>query len=227
VRNERGWRTIDEGWQSIQPPPEDPEALQDLIRRWKDVFRHYQWGDIGVLLTGRLDRRKVRWAWPDIPRIPGQLLDNIDRAARALAPQVLTAAKPVGGVPAADEDWLTASEAVERAEANGLSLTLPRLSKLAAAGEVRKRPPKRPGNHQLEVEWNSVAGRLTRKPARGERTNRRGRRGRKGGKRKAKKPPAHKTPGDTDKEIAQRIQEAHAQKCQREADEEKRHRPLG
>ena len=78
--------------------------------------------------------------------------------------------RPEEGVPARaeateqGEEWLPASEAVERAERLHLpAVTLPWLSKSANGSGVRTRRREQPGRHKLEVEWNSLAGHLTRK----------------------------------------------------------------
>jgi hypothetical protein len=111
VRNAQGYRPLAEGWQTLDPPPEDPEALLALIRCWQRVFEHYGWGEIGVRslqwVGGALQVRYgwvevVPWHWPDIPRIPPEVLDDVERAARALMPQGLAqpaqdATPPPGG----------------------------------------------------------------------------------------------------------------------------------
>jgi hypothetical protein len=63
------------------------------------------------------------------------------------------------------EEWLPASEALARADVVGHPITLPQLSKLATSGKVKSRPRTLPGKHQLEVEWNTLAGHLLREAA--------------------------------------------------------------
>jgi hypothetical protein len=64
----------------------------------------------------------------------------------------------------ARQEWIPATEAVERAERTGYTITQAWLSRLpkAAQAQVGTRPREQPGNHKLEVEWNSLAGYLTR-----------------------------------------------------------------
>jgi hypothetical protein len=76
-------------YKPLEPTPDDPKALHDLVRHWRAVFRHYQWGSNGVFpfehpLCGWLDRRSTRWAWPEVPEISPELLGNLEKAARAL-----------------------------------------------------------------------------------------------------------------------------------------------
>jgi hypothetical protein len=86
------------------------------------------------------------------------------------------------------EEWLPASEAVKRAEAAGFPITLSRLSKLSERADVRKRPRTLRGNHQLEIEWNSLSGYLLRRAS-----------GKQPG---GKKTPAEPSDGEFDEEVA-------------------------
>jgi hypothetical protein len=97
----------------------------------------------------------------DLFRIDDTLLDDLRKAAEGLF-----AKSPEGG-PAGDcaEEWLPASEAVERAEGAGFPITLSWLSRPPRKSGVRTRPRVMEGNHQLEVEWNSLAGYLMREKA--------------------------------------------------------------
>jgi hypothetical protein len=63
------------------------------------------------------------------------------------------------------EEWLTATRAVERAEAVEYALSLSLLNKYATKGKRKARQPPLNGNHKLEVEWNSLAGHLLRTKA--------------------------------------------------------------
>jgi hypothetical protein len=64
---------------------------------------------------------------------------------------------------AAAEEWLPATEAVDRVEKGGGSITLKWLTQDAAKHGVRTRPSQLPGRHKVEVEWNSLAGYLLRR----------------------------------------------------------------
>jgi hypothetical protein len=78
---------------------------------------------------------------------------------------VLDARRPRTVKPAEHhEEWVPASEAVERAKRAGFGITPPWLSKYAEKNGVRTRPRQGPGNHRSEVEWNSLAGYLLRNP---------------------------------------------------------------
>jgi hypothetical protein len=97
-RNDRGRQTLDEAWQTLNPRPENPEALQALICGWLRVFSHSGWGKVGVLpyrhpLLGWLDRRETAWSWPDVPSIPASYLDEVAEAARRLTREVPRVAK--------------------------------------------------------------------------------------------------------------------------------------
>jgi hypothetical protein len=105
VPTDRGRATLEKTWQTLSVPPEDREALLALIHGWLRIFEHYQWGKAGVFPCfvprfGWLDWRKVRWRWPDAPPVPAQYLDDIERAAGLLVPQVLP---PVPGDNAGDQ----------------------------------------------------------------------------------------------------------------------------
>jgi hypothetical protein len=79
-----GCGTLEHSWQNLQPPARDPEAMQALVRCWRQVLEHYNWR---LFIPGeRPHRGKVPWVWPDVPPIPAQLLNDMERAARALAP---------------------------------------------------------------------------------------------------------------------------------------------
>jgi hypothetical protein len=59
-----------------------------------------------------------------------------------------------------DEQWMAANMAVARAEKASLPVSLSWLSRSAQKHGVKTRPQQMPGNHKLEVEWNSLAGYL-------------------------------------------------------------------
>jgi hypothetical protein len=67
--------------------------------------------------------------------------------------------------PGAREEWLPAARAVELAQRADLSVTLDWLSRRSRRSGVRTRPRELPGNHQLEVDWYSLAGYLAKKKA--------------------------------------------------------------
>jgi hypothetical protein len=71
------------------------------------------------------------------------------------------------GKATADEEWLPASAAVERAEQSGHTITLKWLTRDAAKHGVKIRRRQLPGRHKVEAEWNSIAGYLLR-PTRSE-----------------------------------------------------------
>jgi hypothetical protein len=68
----------------------------------------------------------------------------------------------------ARKTWMPARQAVERAEKAGFTVSLPWISKHAGKNGVETRPRQLPGNHRLEVEWNSLAGYLLNKMAEGD-----------------------------------------------------------
>jgi hypothetical protein len=57
---------------------------------------------------------------------------------------------------ASPEEWLPATEAVERAEKSGHPVGLKWLTQDAHKHEVRIRPRQQPGRHRKEVEWTSL-----------------------------------------------------------------------
>ncbi len=65
----------------------------------------------------------------------------------------------VGLTTAANEEWVPALRAVERAEQSGHPITLKWLTQNSPKHGVRLRPCKQ-GRHHKEVEWNSLAGHL-------------------------------------------------------------------
>jgi hypothetical protein len=58
------------------------------------------------------------------------------------------------------DEWLPASKAVEQAQKAGYKVGLDWITRSAAKYGVRTRGRQLPGNHRLEVEWNSLAGHL-------------------------------------------------------------------
>jgi hypothetical protein len=90
VRTDKGWTTLCRPQQPFKPPPHQARDLRAVVTGWRDIFRHYQWGE-GVYLgrhpmMGWLDRRKTQWAWPDVPLISKSLLDVVEQAAQRLLP---------------------------------------------------------------------------------------------------------------------------------------------
>jgi hypothetical protein len=78
----------------------------------------------------------------------------------------LTNAGQAGGeTTAGGEEWLTAGEAVERANKAGISISLSWLTRDAKNRGVKVRAAVLPGRHRQEVEWNSLAGCLLRRAA--------------------------------------------------------------
>jgi hypothetical protein len=63
------------------------------------------------------------------------------------------------------DEWMPASKAVERAQRAGLPAELSGLIRSPEKHGVKTRPRQLPGNHRLEVEFNSYAGYLARKKA--------------------------------------------------------------
>jgi hypothetical protein len=125
------------------------------------------------------------WQPPDgrpMPEIDPQVLYTLDWAAVKLFQTVGVEPKPPrpeqapaleirldlaernrgGQEDVLHEEWVPASVAVERAEEANHPITLPRLSKLRKQGKIKTRPRTQPGNHRLEVEWNSLSGYLLR-----------------------------------------------------------------
>jgi hypothetical protein len=88
------WVPNDLGWQTIETCADDPPALKELVHSWQALFRHYEWGDMGVFITGKLDRRKTRWAWPDVPPLSKALLERLETAARSLSTSACPPASP-------------------------------------------------------------------------------------------------------------------------------------
>jgi hypothetical protein len=81
------WIPTSIGWKSVEATAEDPPALGNLVPLWETVFRHYEWGRMGVTPHGKLDRRPGRptWSWPGVPAIPEDLLNALETSARSLA----------------------------------------------------------------------------------------------------------------------------------------------
>jgi hypothetical protein len=73
-------------YELIQPGPNDPPEVAEIIDGWLAVRDHYGWGKTFVYPNGELDRRKVQWEWPGVPDIDGTLLDTLESAARRLVP---------------------------------------------------------------------------------------------------------------------------------------------
>jgi hypothetical protein len=71
-----------------------------------------------------------------------------------------TAPEPPVVTAPAQEEWLSFSEAVERAAQAEHTITLPWLNRSAHKHGVRTRPRQKPGNHRQEVEWHSLAAYL-------------------------------------------------------------------
>jgi hypothetical protein len=83
----------------------------------------------------------------------------IRAVAKAVAEGAVAAAPPVAPAgPPAEEDWMPARKAVERANREGVAITLPTVSKWKANGMpgLKTRGPTRPGRHRWEVEYNSL-----------------------------------------------------------------------
>jgi hypothetical protein len=94
---------------------------------------------------------KVVDTWPPLP----DELKNDPPAEEQVSLEV----EPIG---ATREEWLSATDAVERAEKAGYPITLKWLTKDAPKYGVKTRPRQLPGRHRVEVEWNSLAGCLLR-----------------------------------------------------------------
>src|SRR4029077_17273809 len=65
---------------------------------------------------------------------------------------------------AVNEEWIPASKAVEKAEQGGHPITLRWLTKNASKKGVRIRECQQLGRYHKEVEWNSLAGYLLKRP---------------------------------------------------------------
>jgi hypothetical protein len=70
----------------------------------------------------------------------------------------------VGSTRAANEEWIPASKAVEKAEQSGHPIKLKWLTQNSPRHGVRVRPCQQKGRHYKEVEWNSLAGYLLKQP---------------------------------------------------------------
>jgi hypothetical protein len=127
---------------------------QELLHSAHEAARWY------ASFDGDLDDDRAAWC---------HLKDLEDRVWADLIPlgRIADVAYAREGADSPEEydDWLPASEAVEQAAASGHPITMSTLSKLARKGQVRARPWTRPGPHQLEVEWNTLAGYLLRRAA--------------------------------------------------------------
>jgi hypothetical protein len=121
--------------------------------------------------SGYAKRASGQWCLPPLGTRLGEKvmpdftfwLGRLEGAVAALEP-----GHPDPDNPGENEEWVPATVAVERAEKAGRSITLPWLSKSAAKCGVRTRPRKLKGRHQLEVEWNSLAGYLLSRDSRNQ-----------------------------------------------------------
>jgi hypothetical protein len=110
----------------------------------------------------------------EVPKPPGLMAPRaaleflavcVGRCAEQLGPIIPTSPPGSPRPDGEDEEWLPASAAVNRAERAGYQVGLSWLSRFAEKRGVKTRPRQLTGNHKLEVEWNSLAGYLTRKKA--------------------------------------------------------------
>ena len=80
------------------------------------------------------------------------------KAIRSVATTVTGRGTAVREERPADEDWMPARKAVDRARQEGLPITLPTALKWRQAGKpgLKTRDPTLPGRHRWEVEYNSL-----------------------------------------------------------------------
>jgi hypothetical protein len=96
---------------------------------------------------------KVVDSWPPLPE---ELKPPTEASAAEM--EVLSGTLP------AQEEWLPASQAVERAEQQGHPISLKWLTQNARKHGVRIRRRQLPGSHKREVQWPSLAACLLKRP---------------------------------------------------------------
>jgi hypothetical protein len=94
------------------------------------------------------------------PPVPEELTPPVEASAEE---QEKEAPLDVSSTLPAKEEWLPATEAVERAEQKGFSVNIKWLTQDSPRHGVRIRKRQQPGRHKKEVEWTSLAGYLLKK----------------------------------------------------------------
>jgi hypothetical protein len=112
-----------------------------------ESFRHY-------LLNWLAD--KIVDTWPPLPE---ELKEPREASEAEVRPSE-------GSAVASPEEWLPATEALDRAEKCGHPVTLKWLTQNAQKHGVHLRPRQQPGRHRQEVEWTSLILLLTKRAQR-------------------------------------------------------------
>jgi hypothetical protein len=163
------------------PPPQIPPHLTELLPFDRlDSATFARFNELAAQLLGRelvLPRQNgfeghphlIKEDFADLgiivcERVPGTILKDWWEAdpIQRIALMELAWQKASTGT----EEWVPATVAVDRAETAGHRITMTWLTRDAKKHGVKIRPPRLPGRHRVEVEWNSLAGYLLKKPKR-------------------------------------------------------------